>query len=169
MMNDDFNYDNNFWDITTSSIENRLDAGILSSWQAQTFGSAGDRSVLNQNEGKNFYAYRDTKIHLDDWVFFDDDAAMDAQARQILEDYRKDTKQYWRNEGIGADSTFMTTNTLSADDMNMDKLWKKFYPSRISYKKITELKQDVDPCNIFGSGFTVPLKNQSNKRHCTTA
>lgn len=156
---DDYSLDGDYWETVATELDGRMAIdNFYSSVQFQGYGGSGDGSQLNRNTGLNHFPFRDLKIHIDDWVFFMDDDQEEV-ARDRVNGLRDDTKKYWRDPA-GTEGFWMTTRTSDVEDVTVkDNLWKEFYPDRRTFMALQEVKEQVDPLNVFSSHTTIPLKN----------
>eukprot|EP00121_Abeoforma_whisleri_P016074 Awhi_evm1s14769 len=158
---DDY-FDNDFIERSAKDLDERIKVEkMYSSWQIQTYGGSGEGSQLNRNAGKNSFPLRNMKIHLDDWIFFEEDSQNNAVVN-FIETYRNDTEKYWKNEGISADSSWMSTDTITAETLNLSEDWDLYYPSLEYFQRLQKVKTEVDPDNLFQTAMTVPVLTNSN-------
>lgn len=146
-------FDEGFVEKAATEIDERLAiSGMYSSFQFQPFGGTGDGSQVNRNAGMNAYPVRDIGMHVDDWVFFEnDDQAWIAQNR--IENFRRSTESYWRADG-SAESSWMTTSTMS-DNHHLDR-FEDYFPSQDYFHKLQVIKTSIDPEDLFSSAMTIP-------------
>lgn len=130
--------------------------GMYSSFQLQGYGGAGEGSQLNRNTGKNAFPWRNLKIHMDDWVFYLQDAQSQVAIDRI-EGFRTKTEQFWRAKK-SAESSWMTTDTSSVTQADLENDWEKYFPDKVWFRKLQKVKGDVDKCDVFSHNMTIPLK-----------
>ena len=134
--------------------------------QFQGYGGSCEGSQLNRNTGINHFPFRDLKVHFDEWIFFLE-YHQEEEARSRVISLRDETKDYWRDPS-GTEGFWMTTRTTDVEDMTIrDDLWKEYYPDRRTFNDLMGVKEQVDPCNIFSSETTIPLRDSSNRMNCT--
>jgi FAD/FMN-containing dehydrogenase len=85
-----------------------------------------------------------------------------------IENFRNETKKTWNNPGVGGERLWMSTDTITAEDAELDKEWKSYFPSPEWYHRLRAVKLDIDPGNVFSSKMTIPLKEHEIAAHCSS-
>ena len=161
--------DDSFIDMYANELEGRMHAnsGVLySSLQLQAYGGTGAGSQYNRNVGANAFPTRDTMLHIDDWLYFED--ADEELVRDRVNNIREVTTKYWKVKG-SADNSFMTTTTsLPSDAYNKEvKRWKdleEYFPSKEWLNKLVGVKRIVDEDDLFHSVLTIPVSKKKRTK-----
>lgn len=83
------------WTAIALQLLMHANSGVLySSFQLQAYGGTGAGSQYNRNFGSNAFPTRDTMLHIDDWLFFED--ANEELVRDRVNDIREVTTKYWK-------------------------------------------------------------------------
>ena len=159
--------DNSLIDTYAAEMDERLktDSGIAySSLQFIPFGGVDGTSQYNMNTGMNAYPMRDTLLHIDDWVFFEDEN--EEVARNRVNNIRHITSDFWKVKGSAENALFTTTSRMPADAYTREEKRRRdleeYYPSYEWMDRLVDVKRMIDPNDLFHSVLTIPTEFKSD-------